>query len=219
MKDARQPSASSMKCKICQIRKPRRYCPGISGDICAICCGNERERTVDCPVECVYLQEAHDHERTPEIKFTDLPNRDIQVTEQFLRNHEPLLQFILALVLKSSMETPGAVDGDVQKAIEAIIRTYRTSSSGLVYDSRPDDVVAAAIYTKVREGLDKLRAALIEKGTTPRDNEFLGIFVYLQHVELARNNGRPRCRAFMDFLRRMFPQYKAPETASPLIVT
>ena len=208
-----------MKCQICENRKPRRYCPGVSGDICAICCGNERERTIDCPLECPYLQEAHDHERTPEIKLTDLPNRDIQVTEQFLRDHEPLLQFILALVFRSSINTPGAVDRDVQEAMEGIIKTYRTAASGLVYESRPENLVAAAIYTGIREGLDKLRAALIEKGTAPRDKEFLGIFVYLQHVELSRNNGRPRCRAFLDFLRRMFPEYKPKEVVSPLIVT
>ncbi|MDQ2949438.1 MAG: hypothetical protein M3Y27_26450 [Acidobacteriota bacterium] len=208
-----------MKCKICEIRKPRRYCPGVSGDICAICCGNERERTIDCPLECSYLQEAHDHERAPEIKVTDLPNRDIQVTEQFLGDREALLQFVLLLVLRYSIETPGTVDNDVRAAIESIIRTYRTLASGLVYDSRPVNPVADIIYTRMREGLDELRAVLIEKGTTPRDNEFLGIFVFLQHVELTRNNGRPRSRAFMDFLRRMFPEYKPKEAASPLIVT
>ena len=208
-----------MKCKICEIRKPRRYCPGVSGDICAICCGNERERTIDCPLECSYLQEAHDHERAPETKVTDLPNRDIQVTEQFLRQHEPLLQFVLVLLLRSSLETAGAADNDLQEAMEAIIKTYRTLASGLVYDSRPINPIAAAICTSMREGLDRLRAVLIEKGTTPRDNEFLGILVYLQRIAVARNNRRPRCRAFLGFLRRMFPEYKPKEAASPLIVT
>ena len=170
-------------------------------------------------MECPYLQEAHDHERPPDIQITELPNRDIQVTEEFLRNHEPLLQFILALVFRSSMDTPGAVDNDIQEAMEAIIKTYRTLASGLLYDSIPVNPIAADIYTNVRDQLDKLRASLIEKGTTPRDNEFLGIFVYLQQIELLRKNGRPRCRAFMDFLHRMFPEYQAPETASPLIVT
>ena len=207
-----------MKCKICNIRKPRRFCPGVDGDICALCCGNERERTITCPLECPYLQEAHEHERTPDIRITDLPNRDIPVTDQFLRNHELLLQFILALLLRSSMETPGALDSDVRGAIEAIIRTYRTSATGLVYESVPENPVAGGIFTRMREGLDKLREALIEKGATPRDNEFLGIFVYLQHVELARNNGRPRCRAFMDFLRQLFPDYRAPKVDSPLIL-
>lgn len=207
-----------MKCKICEIRKPRRYCPGVNGDICAICCGTERERSITCPLECPYLQEAHDHERPLDIQITDLPNRDIQVNEQFLRSHEPLLEFILALVFRSSIDVPGALDKDVQEAMEAIIKTYRTLATGLVYDSRPENPVAATIYTAIREGLDKLRAVLIEKGTTPRDKEFLGLFVYLQHVELGRNNGRPRCRAFLDFLRRMFPDYKSPEAESPLII-
>ena len=207
-----------MKCKICNIRKPRRFCPGVNGDICPICCGNERERTITCPLECPYLQEAHEHERTPEIQIAALPNRDIQVSEQFLRTREPLLQFVLALLVRSSLETPGVIDSDVREAIEAMIRTYRTAATGLVYESLPENPVAAGIFTRMREGLDKLRDALIEKGSTPRDSDFLGIFVYLQHVELARNNERPRCRAFMDFLRRLFPDYEAPKVDSPLIV-
>ena len=47
-----------MKCRICDTRKPRRYCPGVTGDICSICCGNEREVTVDCPLDCPFLVEA-----------------------------------------------------------------------------------------------------------------------------------------------------------------
>lgn len=208
-----------MKCKICEIRRPKRFCLGVSGDICAICCGNERERTITCPLECPYLQEAHEHERTPELRYTDLPNRDIHVTEEFLRSHEPLLQFMLALVLRSSVETPGALDSDVREALEAMIRTYRTSATGLVYESLPANAVAAGIFTRMREGLDQLREALIKEGATPRDKDVLGMLVYLQHVELGRNNGRPRCRAFMDFLRRLFPDYKAPNVDSPLIVS
>ncbi len=75
-----------MKCKICDTRKPRRYCPGVSGEICSQCCGNEREVTISCPLNCLYLVEARLHEKRHPLNPDDVPNRDIQVTEQFLPN-------------------------------------------------------------------------------------------------------------------------------------
>ena len=87
-----------MKCQICEVRKPRRHCPGVHGDICAQCCGAEREVTVDCPLDCEYLLEGRLHERSPEEGAnTPFPNRDVNVTEQFLRDHEPLVIFLSAL--------------------------------------------------------------------------------------------------------------------------
>ena len=52
-----------MACAICETRRPRRFCPGVRGDICSICCGTEREVTVDCPLDCEYLQEARRHDK------------------------------------------------------------------------------------------------------------------------------------------------------------
>ena len=80
-----------MACAICHIRKPRRFCPGVRGDICTICCGTEREVTVDCPWDCAYLQEARKHERSAQVNADGFPNQDIRVSEDFLRDHEPLL--------------------------------------------------------------------------------------------------------------------------------
>ena len=59
-----------MPCAICQIRRPRRFCPGVRGDICSLCCGTEREVTVNCPLDCEYLQEARKHEKLSEFDRT-----------------------------------------------------------------------------------------------------------------------------------------------------
>ena len=82
-----------MSCAICHTRRPKRFCPGVRGDICTICCGTEREVTVDCPLDCVYLHEAHQHEKIEPTDPRKFPNQDIRVTEEFLRDHEPLLVY------------------------------------------------------------------------------------------------------------------------------
>jgi len=170
-----------MKCKICNTRRPRRYCPGVSGDICPICCGEQREVTVACPLDCPFLQEARLHEKPRELESQELRNKDVRVTEEFLRDHEPLLIFLGAKFLEAALSSAGAVDADVQQAIDSLIRTYRTLQSGLYYESRPDNLIAADIQRKIQESIEQLRKELSEKAATPiRDADILGMLVFLQ---------------------------------------
>jgi hypothetical protein len=192
----------------------------VRGDICAICCGTEREQTVHCPLECEYLQESRKHEEPPLADAETFPNKDIRVTEQFLREQEHLLMFISVTLLQAALSTPGAVDNDVKEALDALVRTYRTLQSGLYYDSRPTNPIAAAIYARVQEEVQQLRKREGENAGmhTIRDADVLGICAFLQRMEIQQNNGRRLGRAFVDFLRLHFPQTAAPEAAPSLII-
>src|ERR1035438_6507211 len=77
-----------------KIRRPRRFCPGVRGEICSLCCGEEREATVDCPLDCEFLREGRRHEKAPARNPAEFPNRDIQVPEKLLRANEHLLAFL-----------------------------------------------------------------------------------------------------------------------------
>ena len=208
-----------MKCPICDTRKPRRHCPGIQAEICSICCGNEREVSISCPLDCPYLTEARRHEKPHEIDPNEVPNRDVQVNEEFLLEHEALFVFLASRLLDAALETAGAVDSDVREAIQSLIRTYRTLQSGLYYETRPDNLVASAVHRRMQEFIDVLRKDLAERNATPlRDAEILGTLVFLERVELRQNNGRPRGRAFLDYLRKYFPQTEPSlASSSPLI--
>jgi len=203
-----------MKCRICDLRKPRRYCPGLGAEICAPCCGNEREVTVDCPFDCEYLREARLHEKPPEIKPADFPNQDVRLTEQFLRDHEPLLIYIAAKLLEAALETPGAVDADVSEALESLIRTYRTLQTGLYYETRPSNPVAGNVHYRLQESVQELRKKLSEEGATAvRDAEVLAMLVFLERLGIQHDNRRKRGRAFIDYLRTYFP--KIEQSAGP----
>jgi hypothetical protein len=208
-----------MKCKICETRKPRRHCPGVNGEICSLCCGNEREVTISCPLECAYLAEARLHEKPRDLNPDEVPNQDVQVTEQFLREHEPLLMFLSARLVDASLAPAGVVDSDVREALQSLIRTYRTLQSGLYYETRPTNLIAAGIHERMQEAVESLRKQLAEKSAPPvRDAEILGTLVFLERVELHQNNGRPRGRAFLDYLRAYFPPtQESLAPASPLI--
>src|SRR5581483_9610299 len=126
-------------CKICGKRRARRQCPAVEGDICAICCGTEREVSLSCPLKCEYLQEAHRHEKPIPVSEKELPNRDVEVSEEFIRSHEEFLIFCIYSLLQGALRIPGAVDSDVVAALEALIQTHRTLESGLMYETRPEN--------------------------------------------------------------------------------
>jgi hypothetical protein len=89
----------------------------------------------------------------------------------------------------------------------------------LYYETRPDNLVAAAVHRRMQEFIEALRKDLAGKNAMPfRDAEILGMLVFLERVELHQNNGRPRGRAFLDYLRKYFPQTEPIlASSSPLI--
>jgi hypothetical protein len=142
------------------------------------------------------------------------------VTEQFLREQEPLLLFVSVTLLRAALSMPDVVDSDVREALDALVRTYRTLQSGLYYDSRPSNPIAGAIYARIQEELQQMRKREGENAGihTIRDADVLGICAFLQRMEIQQNNGRRLGRAFVDFLRVHFPQTAPPEAAPSLIL-
>ena len=198
-------SEASRACRICEKRRPKRYCPGVSGDICPICCGIEREVSVNCPLECPYLRKAREHEELPDVDPRQFPNIDIRVDEDFLRRNEPLLILIASSVARAALDTPGVIDRDVKDALDSLVRTYRTLQSGLIAELRPDNILAARIYKTVQDTISDTRERLEQHQHTLRDADVLGVLAFLQRMEIQHNNGRPKGRAFIDFLRGFFP--------------
>ena len=184
----------------------------MGGDICPVCCGRERENTIDCPLDCEHLMAARQHEQLAPMTPDEVPNKDIRVSEDFVREHEELVVY-LSVALAQAMEKERAVDFDAREALGALIRTYRTRESGLIYETRPQNLYAAAIQNALVESIEEYRKELSEETgmQTLRDAEILGTLVFLERIELQHNNGRRRGRAFFDFLRGSFGQ---PQTSS-----
>jgi len=199
-----------MACAICETRKPRRSCPGVGGDICAICCGTEREVTVSCPLDCEYLAEARRRERPAGLAGAEIPNRDIEVTERLVQSNVALLNTLGAALAGTALQS-GATDFDAREALAALVRTYRTLESGVYYETRPGNLLAAAIYDSVEGAARSFRAEEQRQlgVTRTRDADMLGLLVFLQRYELDRNNGRARGRAFIDSLRHYYDESAA----------
>jgi hypothetical protein len=195
-----------MTCAICRTRRPRRFCPGVGGDICTICCGTEREVTVNCPLECEYLQDARRHEKLADLDPAKVPNQDVRITERFLTENEALVASIGGVLYVAALDTPGVVDFDIREALDGLIRTYRTLQSGVYYESRPNNPLAAAVFEAVQAHVAEFRKQEQQNlgMSKTRDADVLGVLVFFQRIEFDRNNGRKRGRAFVDALRDFY---------------
>jgi hypothetical protein len=212
--------SNQVLCKICGKRRARRACPAVQGDICSICCGTEREVSLSCPLDCVYLQEAHQHERPVPIAPDQISYPEVPVTEEFVRDHEELLLFSVYSLVQAALHTPGAIDADVLSALEALIQTQRTLQSGLVYETRAENTIAMAVqrafsssladYQKVREEREGLSAF--------RSSDILSVLVFLHRLGQQNQNGRPRGRMYLDLLRQMTPDLGVEERAPSIIL-
>jgi hypothetical protein len=207
-------------CKICGKRRARRACPAVHGDICTLCCGTEREVSLSCPLKCEYLQEAHRHEKPIPIDENQPAYPDIVVSEDLVRKQEELMLFCIYALLQAAMRTEGAIDADVMAALEALIQTRRTLESGLVYQSTPENVIAAGVQRSFEASLEdyeKLHAER-EAFSRVRNADVLAILVLLYRIGRQNQNGRPRGRMFIDALRQMTPDVKVDERAPSIIL-
>ncbi len=209
-----------MKCAICEVRTPRRYCPGVRGEICSVCCGTERENTVNCPFDCNYLREARLREKPLEIDPANIPFSDVRIPARFLEEHPRIAQLVIDALINAISSAPGTIDFDIRQALESLIRTYKTLQSGLVYETRPENPIAARIYDELQRAVAEGRKEIASNsGVSVRDAEIMSMLLILQRMEYRFNNGRSRGRAFIDYYTQHFPARTQPNpSASPLIV-
>jgi hypothetical protein len=209
-----------MACAICHTRRPRRFCPGVRGDICTICCGTEREVSVDCPLSCEYLREAHRHEKPQPLDLDTLPNRDVELPREKIEENEELLAFLAEALARAAIGTPAIVDTDIREALDACVRTHRTLQSGLVYESLPANPLASAVYRAIEDAIGRYRAQEAEQVGVhkTRESTILGLLVFLQHFELSYNNLRPRGRAFLGALLDYYSLEVEPEAGGSSLI-
>jgi hypothetical protein len=194
-------------CRLCEKKPPRRFCPAITAEICAPCCGVEREQSLDCPFDCEHLREARKHEKLPEFDARNIPNADIELTDSFLERNQDLAIITGRILLMGALDTQGIVDSDMRDALDALVRTYKTADSGLVYQSRPTNTYADAVQQRFQAEVQRFREMVAQQTGSHaiKEKDLLGILVFWQRMELQRSNGRRKGRAFIESLFSLLP--------------
>ncbi len=216
-----------MSCSICETRKEKRFCPAVHGRICPQCCGEQREVTLDCPSECAYLQQARQHERPRSLDTLDrnalFPN--VEIGDQFLYEQEHLILGLSFALAKSAKTDRSIRDSDLVAALTALAGSYETlAASGLHYENAGTNIVHQAIVAEIQNMVKEYREAEQKNAgySRLRDSDVLRTLVFLLRMGLTRTSGRPKARAFVEFLFQQFPEPQsaiaAPDEASRIIV-
>lgn len=211
-----------MPCPICQKRKPERFCPAKGETICAVCCGTEREVTIDCPSDCTYLLRARRQDvanRKP-VSWKDVPMSDVRIPPDLVDDRRDLVAGLSVSLLEFAQQNPAMHDGDAAEAFAALAETYRTLTSGLYYEKPPAGGLPRALYSHLAQFLEKFKKESAEAAGFPviKDTEIFQILVFFLRFEKARSNARPRSRAFVDFLGAQFPQAAAVADAPRIVL-
>jgi hypothetical protein len=211
-----------MSCAICEKRPPKRYCPAKGDKICAVCCGREREVTIDCPFDCPHLVAARRYEAEHRKPLTgdEYPYRDVVVREDFVYERWPAITGVASAILNFQAQRRDVSDSDILSAITALAETLRTLGTGIYYEKPPDAPIARALYSQIGEFLQEFRKNEAARGGTPalRDSDAFLLLVFLLRVAKQESSERSRSRAFLDFLRVRFPLPAEAARQAPRII-
>ena len=216
-----------MSCALCHARKEKRFCPALHDRICAQCCGQAREVNIDCPSDCVYLQQAREHEKPRSAEELDPAAlfAQVEVPRQFVYENEHLLVGLSFALAKSARADRAINDQNMIAALTAAARTYETlANSGLHYQVSAGSLGQQAVVAELEKTLKEYRE-LEQKHrgfSSLRDSDVLRALVFLVRMAHARTSGRPRSRALIDSLYAQFPEQESliesPENAPSRII-
>lgn len=215
-------------CPICERRRAKRLCPGLPSSrwagathtICAPCCGEQREATIDCPPDCPYLVTAHRYEaERPAPPPAELPFANVSLDTDFLDAHQPLIASLALFCCRFAAEQPELRDPDLLAALDALARGYQTLEAGLYYEQPPDSPAVRALYAAAQDFLKQYsQEQQQQSGASLRPGDTLRALVFLRRLGARESNRRPLSRRFLGFLRAQLPADAQPPAAPRLII-
>jgi hypothetical protein len=199
------------------------------GKICPQCCGEQREVTLECPSDCPYLQQAREHANPhngqPAEPDHEALFAEVEITEQFLYEREELvlgLSFALAIRARADRSL---MDRDLIAALSSLAKSYQTLvNSSLIYEPQTANLAHQRISRELETAIGDFRETEQRQlgHTRLRDADVLKVLIFLLRMGFGRTSGRPKSRAFIDFLFAEFPEKRSailgPEQASSRIV-
>jgi len=137
---------------------------------------------------------------------------EVEIGEQFLYEREHLLLGLSFALAKSARRNRTLTDRDLIATVTALAKAYETMvNSSLIYEQRTANLEQQAIASEIEQMVKEFREAEQKHigMTRLHDSDVLKALVFLLRMALARTSGRPKSRAFIDFLWAQFPGSKS----------
>lgn len=147
-----------MACPVCNQRKPKRACPALGKQICAVCCGTKRLVEIACPQDCGYLTSARAHPPAVVQRQQELDRAMLLPLLQGLSERQARL-FLMTAALTAQHKTEDLhrlIDDDIAQAAGALAATLETADRGILYEHRPASVAAVHLMDELKKLLDEV---------------------------------------------------------------
>jgi hypothetical protein len=208
-----------LTCPICHKRKAARFCPARSERICAVCCATEREVTIDCPSDCSYLMASRQYEdERREVDWSNMPFADVKVPPSVFSEHAGLMDEIVHTICAFAAGDRAAVDSDVLAALRALAEAYQTLAKGIYYEKPPHYGVQRQLYTGLKSAIAEYKKEEADRLKVLGDETIRDALIFFSQLAAMRANGRPKGRAFLDFLRSHVEREDTAAAGSPLLI-
>ncbi len=176
--------------------------------ICAQCCGEKRILEIDCPESCEYLKIGRSYEQEQagvRLYRADNPLEQEKIA-RVLRDFEPVLADMQALIAVERRSMRDLVDADVVEALDCLLATLRTEERGVIYETTSGSLRV--------ESLRRQLSSLIHSYRYPQesDRQRLHLKDALECLEVMRGvvarhvQAGPSSLSFVDFLVRSLPR-------------
>ncbi|MDX2268350.1 MAG: hypothetical protein NW208_09600 [Bryobacter sp.] len=137
---------------------------------------------------------------------------DIQLPEQFTQRQAPLLSFVAMVISEGLQRIDGIVDSDARTALTSLAETYRTRQSGLIYESKPKNPIAAALFELFELRVSEYTQAQAQQTGLPAvlEGHVFGAILFYLRLAQQLDNKRRYSRSFLDAVLGFLPPSPAP---------
>ena len=202
---------SAETCPLCRRRRPRRACPALGHQICAVCCGTKRLREIRCPSDCTYLVSARTHPPAVVQRQQERDARFLLPVIDGLGRRQYQLFFVVQATIQRLAETDELPVNDdvVRDTAQALAATFETASKGIIFEHRPSSLPAERLARELKpllEGKDG-------RGPVASERDLAEV---LRRVERAATDARKTLdggtHAYLDLVGRLMRSSSSGDT-------
>jgi hypothetical protein len=161
----------------------------------------------------------YDAERR-QVDRPSIPFADVRLPNDFAQSHAPLVISLLSSISRYARENRQVVDTDVIAALQALAEAYRTLSSGLYYEKPPDYLYQRELYQALKAAVEEFQQVETQRRglVTIRNSDIRDALIFLTQFGAIRANGRPKGRAFLDFISTELAPEASAQPASNIVL-
>jgi hypothetical protein len=170
------------KCRLCNKRQGKRFCPALRENICSVCCARDRLMEIACPETCTYLAAGREtsSEKSRALLATALSESGRFVNRTLTEGQIHALVTIEAAVVESKRrELKDTKDRDILEAFQNVLKNLQTADSGLIYEHRVASPLVQQLSQQIRDNVQELNehAPLSRRITTSDEIEAIKILI------------------------------------------